>query len=76
MTSQQKADLMLAEWREAKLRLAVTRSEALRNFYRAQREAGMGSIEANELTAEHAKWLDNNYEATQAAVKVEMEKMS
>lgn len=68
MTSQQAADEMLAEHQAARFRLTVIRSDALRNFYRAQRAAGMNAVEANEMTAEHAKFLD-----VLEAVNVEME---
>jgi hypothetical protein len=60
MTSQQSADIMLAEYREAKFRLAVARSDALFEFYSAERRAGADALTANGLMHEHAKYLDGS----------------
>ena len=59
MTSQQEADILLAEHQAARFRLTVVRSEALRNFHTALRQAQVPAVEACELTGEHAKYLDN-----------------
>jgi hypothetical protein len=58
---------------EAHLKLAVLRSEALFNFYSAERRRGLSPIEANENMAIFAKRFDN-FEAEQAAVAREMER--
>lgn len=59
MTSQQFADELLQEHQAARLRLAVTRSEALYRFYCAERRAGTDALTANSRMHEHAKYLDN-----------------
>lgn len=46
----------------AKMRLAIVRSEALQNYYSAERRAGATPVEANERLAEYAKRLDALYE--------------
>ena len=43
---------------EEKLKLAVVRSEALFNFYSAERRAGVDVLTAHERMAEFAKRLD------------------
>ena len=58
MTSQEKGDLILAEYREAKFRLAVERSDQLFEFYSAARREGKDALTANGLMHEHAKRLD------------------
>jgi hypothetical protein len=68
MTSQQAADIMLAEHQAARFRLTVTRSEALYNFYQAERRAGADALTANQRMHEHAKFLD-----VLESVKTEME---
>lgn len=45
---------------DALLKLAITRSEALYNFRTALRQQGVPALEACELMAEHAKYLDAN----------------
>ena len=57
---------------EAKLKLAILRSDALFNFYSAERRRGLSALEANEAMMEFAKWFDN-FDAEQAAVTREME---
>lgn len=54
---------------EAAFRLAVKRSEALFNFYSAERRAGASPIEANERMAEYAKRLDGLFEAQLEAIR-------
>ena len=49
----------MSDNKEAAFKLAVTRSQALYNFYEALRNEGMDALKANEMTHEHAKWLDN-----------------
>jgi hypothetical protein len=61
---------------EATFKLAVVRSEALMNFYSAERRAGASPLIANERMHFYAKRLDALFEAQQAAVKHEMEKAS
>lgn len=43
---------------EAQMKLAILRSDALRNFYAAERRAGATPVEANERTHFFAKRLD------------------
>lgn len=59
MTSQQFADELLAERHAARMKLAVTRSEQLYNYWLAERRSGVDSLTAHERMAEHAKYLDN-----------------
>lgn len=74
MTSQQQADVLLAEYREAKFRLAVARSDALFEFYSAERRAGADALTANGLMHEHAKYLDgSDYEMDLAVIRECME---
>ena len=47
---------------EAHLKIAIVRSEQLRNFHAGCRNQGLDALEACELTAEHAKHLDAEYE--------------
>ncbi len=75
MTSQQEADELLAEHQAAKFRLAVTRSDALYNFRTALIRQGVSSVEACELTGEHAKYLDANA-ADLSVIKSCMERTS
>lgn len=58
---------------EANLKLAIVRSDALFNYYQAERRAGTCPLVANERMAEFAKRLDALYADKQAAVKFEME---
>ena len=65
MTSQQIADLLLAEHqarREARLKLSVIRSEQLHAYYTAERRKGVDALTANERMHEHAKYLDREYD--------------
>jgi hypothetical protein len=57
-TPQQEADELLAEHQAARMKLAVTRSEQLYNFYAAERRAGADALTANERMQEFAKRLD------------------
>lgn len=59
MTSQQWADELLADHQAARFRLAVTRSEALHNFYVAERRSGVDALTANQRMHAHARHLDN-----------------
>jgi len=52
--------------KDAAFKLAVTRSEALFNFYQAERRAGVDVLTANERTHEHAKRLDAETEMEQS----------
>lgn len=63
---------------EAKLKLAVLRSDALMNFYSAERRAGADPLTANERMAEFAKRLDSPspFEVEQEAVRDIMESMT
>jgi hypothetical protein len=61
---------------EAAFKLAVIRSEALLNYYQAERRAGTDALTAHERMAEYAKRLDAQFEEQQAAVKTEMERVS
>jgi hypothetical protein len=56
---------------EARMRLAIVRSDALFNFYSAERRAGACPLVANERMAEFAKRLDapSPYEVEQEAVR-------
>lgn len=56
----------------AKFKLAVIRSEALLNFYSAERRAGACPIEANERMSAFADRLDRIYAEQLQAVKTEM----
>ena len=76
MTNQQAANILLAEYQEARVKLAVVRSEALLNFYQGERRAGVDALTANQRMHEHAKRLDAEYERRQEAAKTEMEKVS
>lgn len=65
MTSQQQADILLAEHqeaRQARLRLSVIRSEQLWNFYRGEISQGTDALTANERMHSHAKYIDGGYE--------------
>lgn len=59
---------------EAAFKLAVVRSDALLNYYQAERRAGTDALTAHERMAEFAKRLDAQFEETQAAIKTEMER--
>jgi hypothetical protein len=61
---------------EAAFKLAVIRSEALLNYYQAERRAGTDAMTAHERMAEFAKRLDAQFEEQQAAVKTEMERVA
>lgn len=73
MTSQQEGDLLLAEhWANraaARLRLAVTRSEQLKDFHEGLVEQGFDALTANELTHSHAKYIDGDYERDFAVLR-------
>jgi hypothetical protein len=56
----------MSENKDAAFKLAVTRSEALFNYYRAERRAGVDSLTANQRTHEHAKHLDAENEMEQS----------
>lgn len=58
---------------EAKLKLAVLRSESLMAFYSAERRAGSCPLVANERMHEYAKRLDDLFDRQQASVTREME---
>lgn len=58
MTSQEIANEILAEHQAARMRLAVTRSEALYNYWLEERRSGVDSLTAHERMVEHAKYLD------------------
>lgn len=50
------------------------KSDALLNYYSAERRAGACPLVANERTGEFAKRLDALFEARQEAAKIEMER--
>lgn len=56
---------------DAALKVAVLRSEALQNFYSAERRAGTDPLTANERLHEFAKRLDaqSPFEVEQEAVR-------
>ena len=54
---------------EAQMKLAIVRSEALYNFYSAERRAGTDPLTANSRMHEFAKRLD----AEQSSFEVELE---
>jgi hypothetical protein len=60
---------------EADFKLAIVRSEALMNFYSAERRVGATPLEANERMHFYAMRLDALFEEQLAAVKNEMEKV-
>lgn len=60
----------------AAFKLAVIRSEALLNYYQAERRAGTCPDTAHDRMVEFAKRLDAQFDETQAAVKTEMERVS
>lgn len=47
---------------EAALKLAIVRSDALMNYYSAERRAGSCPLVANERMHEFAKRLDDTFE--------------
>jgi hypothetical protein len=60
---------------EAKLKLAIVRSESLMNFYSAERRAGACPLVANERMHEFAKRLDAlEYDRDLAIIKQCMER--
>lgn len=61
---------------EAAIRLAIFRSEALQNFYSAERRAGATPLEANERMHFYAMRLDALLETQLDSVRIEMEKVS
>lgn len=62
--------------KEAAFKLAVIRSEKLLNFYQAERRAGVDAMTAHERMAEHAKYIDAEFERQQAAVTEQMERVA
>lgn len=62
----------------AKMRLAIVRSEALQNYYSAERRAGATPLEANERMHFFAKRLDapSPFDIEQEAVARIMESAS
>lgn len=60
---------------ESQMKLAILRSDALRNFYAAERRAGATPVEANERTHFFAQRLDQRspFEVEQALVAQIME---
>lgn len=63
MTSQQAADLLLAEYQ------AKREEKALNAFYEAERNAGAHPLLANERLHFHAKYLDEAYERDLEIIK-------
>ena len=61
---------------EAKLKLAIVRSEALNNFYTAERRAGADPLTANERMHEFAKRLDAEFENDLSIIRQVMERTS
>ena len=63
---------------DAQLKLAIKRSEALHNFYSAERRAGADPLTANERMHEFAKRLDARppYEVELDAIREIMESAS
>ncbi len=62
---------------EAKLKLAVVRSEALHNYYTAERRAGADPLLATERMHFFAKRLDDlEYQRDLAVIKCCMERKS
>ncbi len=62
---------------EARLKLAIVRSEALNNFYTAERRAGSTPIEASERMHFYAKRLDAlEYERDLQVIRDCMERVS
>ncbi len=61
---------------EAKLKLAIVRSEALNNFYTAERRAGSDPLLANERMHEFAKRLDAEFENDLSIIRQVMERTS
>lgn len=68
----------VTEATEAQFKLAIFRSEAMQNFYRAERHAGATALEANERLHFFMKRLDarSPFEVEQEAVKQIMESVS
>lgn len=54
---------------EVAFKLAVIRSDALFNYYQAERRAGTDALTAHERMAEFAKRLDAQFEETQQAAE-------
>lgn len=67
LTSQQEADLLLAEYQAA-------RRDRLNNFYEAERNAGAPPLIANERLHFHAKRMDAAFERDLDVIRAAMER--
>jgi len=79
MTSQQKADLLLAEHqrnRAANLGLAIVRSEMLKAYYDGEIAQGADALTANSRMHSHARYLDGEYEWDLEVLRQCMERRS
>lgn len=61
---------------EATLKLAIVRSDALFNYYQAERRTGTDALTAHERMAEFAKRLDAEFERDLQVIRDCMERTS